>query len=231
MEGELWLWRACTSFAQMSACLAFCSLWVPLQEFQNKFSTPGKEPSSLNHRGQWKDWESIIHDAQWGRKWLYLWGTGPLIRGSMSGGISFLVVGRRQTRLPSAPPMPRGLKKKKQKLCHPAGRTWHVTDLHTFCQVLCSQTCSSSPCCWGCIFSFLHLVCWDGTEKGYCSVMPAPQRAGDSDGVSSYPWLRCLWVSIWDTVRLHPAEQGNTLQLASDLENVHNALLSENSSI
>ena len=123
------------------------------------------------------------------------------------------------------------LKKKKQKLCHPAGRTWHVTDLHTFCQVLCSQTCSSSPCCWGCIFSFLHLVCWDGTEKGYCSVMPAPQRADDSDGVSSYPWLRCLWVSIWDTVRLHPAEQGNTLQLASDLENVHNALLSENSSI
>lgn len=56
-------------------------------------------------------------------------------------------------------------------------------------------------------------------------------RGDNSDGVSSYLWLRCLWVSIWDTVRLHPAQQGNTLQLASDLENVHNALLGENSSI
>lgn len=147
----------------MATCIAFCSLWVLWQELQSRFSAPGKEPSSLNHRGQWKHRQSIVHDTQWGRKWLYLWGSGPVIRGSMSEVFSFVIVGRSPIKLSSAPPIARGLKKKKnvaQQVEHDRRLT------HTpFCQVLGSHTGSSSPFCWCCVFSFLSLVFLDRTEK------------------------------------------------------------------
>lgn len=93
-------------------------------------------------------------------------GPRPSDKGQYEWVFSFLVVGRRPIKLPSATPMARGLKKKTQQAMSPS-RHHKTGDLstHTSAVYYVHRLAAAVPFAGGCVFYSLSLIFLDGTEK------------------------------------------------------------------